>query len=123
MQQAFNRYRCVTYKKNSKGEWKLGNISYVSKLNYSKDVTGIDAGTSVGNYILNIDRNIGKDSKGRYVYENDVVMNENKESYIIKRYGTMSILMHIGDNSILHMSDMHKYKWRFIGSIYKNQKL
>lgn len=123
MQQAFNRYRCVTYKKNSKGEWKLNNISYLSKLNYSKDITGIDANASVGSYVINIDRNIGKDSRGRYVYENDVVMNENKESYIIKRYGTMSILMHIDNNSILNMSDMNKYKWRFIGNIYKSQKL
>ena len=117
----YYRYRYVTYKKNKNNEWKVENIAYASRLNYSKEFTGVDTSLPINTYRLRIDRNLGKDDTGKYIYENDVIKDEvNNKVYSLERRSTGTFLIEVGTNyeQSLYSAQHYPHIWHLISNIY-----
>ena len=118
----YNKYRYVTYEKDKNNKWIVKNITYTSRLNYSKEITGVDTSLPINTYKLQIDRNLGKDNYGKYIYENDLIKDEVSEKiYVLERRLTTTALIEVGTNNVqsLFFALHHPHIWQLIGNIYE----
>lgn len=118
----YNKYRYVTYERNSDDKWVVKNIAYTSRLNYSKEITGVDTSLPINTYKLQIDRNLGKDTTGKYIYENDLIKDEISEKiYRLERRLATTALIEVGTNNeqSLFFAQHHPHAWRLIGNVYE----
>lgn len=115
-----NLYRVVTFKKDD-CDWKLNNIGYTPRLSYGKKTTNVEPTAKIGTYKLFIDRSTNKlDVNGKLIFENDIVEDETKARFFVKRGNIDQRFkyMNVSSGECLDQLEVDDRVWKVVNNLY-----